>query len=287
MFKFIFLFLIILFPTLSFASEFYFHSVPGELRVGEKLEVNLKLNSEGEILNALEGRILYDPTTLRLERVSDGGSVINFWVDRPLEREVGVVDFSGITPGGFVSGDSLVLRIDFIALAPGRTKIQGEDFSALKHDGLGTNTVIKIIGTEIDIKEAVGLIEPKSQTQDLIAPEIFTPRVVSQPEVFNGDKVLIFATTDKDSGLFGYYVREYQVPFLKYFSTWQKVESPYRLEDQSRSSYVEVKAVDHSGNERLVQLLPENPPSLYWYWLILILIFFVFMRMLKQREYRY
>lgn len=287
MFKFIFLFVLIGFPFLSSASEFYFHSLPDAVSVGERLEVVLKVNTEGDTLNALAGRVNYDPTTLQLDQISDGGSVVSLWVDRPLEREVGVIDFSGITPGGFTSGDSLLFKMSFVSLAPGRTKVQGEAFRALKHDGLGTDTEIDVRGTEINIRETVSSIEPKSVIKDLIPPENFTPQVISQPNVFNGDKVLIFATTDQDSGLSGYYVREYQVPFLKYFSTWQKVESPYRLEDQSRSSYVEVKAVDHSGNERLVQLLPENPPSLYWYWIILILISLVFMRVILRREYRY
>ncbi len=279
MLKYYLLLFILFIPGITKASEYYFQALPTEVSSGEQFEVILKLNTEGEKVNALSGRINYDPTIVDLERISDGGSLIKLWIDRPLSREVGVVDFSGITPGGFSSVDQPVVTLYFKAKASGRSLISLEDAKALLHDGLGTESEVVVRGLEVAISTQTSNVPDIVLPADNYPPENFSPVITSQPEVFSGDKVLIFSTVDQGSGLASYYVREYRIPFLSFLSDWQKVESPYRLQDQERRSYIEVKAVDHSGNERIVEILPEVPVDLYWYWLIPLLLLLAMYRL--------
>jgi hypothetical protein len=43
-----------------------------------------------------------------IKDIKDGDSNINFWLQNPIERNKGEIEFSGITPGG-VSGEKLLL----------------------------------------------------------------------------------------------------------------------------------------------------------------------------------
>ncbi len=70
----------ILLPSLSSAAEISLDSKTKEIGVGSQFEVGFFLNTEGEDINAVEGKIIFPKTLLELKEIKDGNSIINFWI---------------------------------------------------------------------------------------------------------------------------------------------------------------------------------------------------------------
>ncbi len=86
--------------------------------------------------------------------------------------------------------------------------------------------------------------EPQHITiaSDTQPPLPFEPKLVSDPAIHGGKYVLIFLTTDLESGIDHYEVKE---GLLR----WERAESPYLLPQQHLPKIILVKAVDRAGNE--------------------------------------
>ena len=113
--------------------------------------------------------------------------------------------------------------------------------------------------------------------EDRDLPEEFAPQIAADPAIFEGKWFLVFSTQDKGSGVDHYEIQETRQAEMKN-KKWVIGESPYLLKDQGLKSYIYVKAIDKSGNERIVMLPPQKPLS--WYenyknWLIIILGFVI------------
>ena len=114
---------------------------------------------------------------------------------------------------------------------------------------------------------------PISKSQILVSkedkdqPEEFKPEIAQSPEMFEGKYFLVFATQDKGSGIDHYEVCE---------GSKKKcviAESPYLLQNQELNQEIFVKAVDKSGNERVVTIPAQKPLPWYKnYFVIAILI---------------
>src|SRR3989344_4170585 len=194
-------------PVLGRASEIRLDAHKVAVGLREQFVVDVMVNS-ADPLNAIEGQLEFPEAKLTVIDIRDGGSVINFWVQKPGLISPGVISFSGITPGGF-SGP----------INPGDSS---------------TNREI-LVDTE--------------------PPENFNPIVESDPNLFNGNYFLVFATEDKVSGVREYRVREGTLDWF------HKAESPYLLKEQSLKKDIYIKVIDKNGNERLVKLNAPNKAS--------------------------
>jgi len=146
-----------------------------------------------------------------------------------------------------------------------------EESQVLLNDGLGTPAKLTIKGAVFTILPGIPEV-PKEEWQeelekDNIPPEPFEIEIHRTPEIFEGKYFITFFTSDKQTGLDYFEVKEGK-------RNWEKAESPYLLEDQDLKSIIKVKAVDKAGNERLAEYIP--PKKITWKdwlpWLILILI---------------
>ena len=146
-----------------------------------------------------------------------------------------------------------------------------EESQVLLNDSLGTPAKLTIKGAVFTILPGIPEI-PKKEWQeelekDTIPPEPFEIEIHRTPEIFEGKYFITFFTSDKQTGLDYFEVKEGK-------RNWEKAESPYLLEDQDLKSIIKVKAVDKAGNERLAEYIP--PKKITWKdwlpWLILILI---------------
>ena len=100
-------------------------------------------------------------------------------------------------------------------------------------------------------------------SKDTDPPELFTPEITSDSNVFDGRWFLVFAAQDKGSGVANYAVHESrQIKSQIATKDWNAAESPYLLNDQKLKSYIYIKAVDKAGNERFIVLPPKFAP---WY----------------------
>lgn len=239
-----------------------------DIQVGAKFETEFFFNTEDEDINALEGKIVWPENLLELKEIRDGNSIINFWIERPRVSN-GEIIFSGIIPGGYLDKKGLILSLVFKSLQAGQGSIEIRDVKALLNDGQGTVVNTATPNLPLVISEQASSSQPiVVELRDTDKPEIFEPLVVSDPAVFNEKYFLVFAAQDKGSGIDRYEVCEGEKKCVA-------AASPYLLQDQSLRHDIFVKAVDRSGNSRLVVLSPDRVAP--WYekniiWVIIIIL---------------
>lgn len=257
------------------AATLYFSPAKGDFSQDQNLVVDLKINTENQSINTVEGYVKFSPEIFDLEKLSDGSSIISFWIKKP-ESGAGSIAFAGVIPGGYQGQDGLLLRIFLKPNKEGRGVLDLEPTSkVLLNDGLGTEAELKFISTYFNIvKSGTVPIKIKNQilpvvTRDIEPPEAFTPQITRDSNIFDGKWFLVFATQDKNSGIDHYEVLETSNSFDKLradkkqeVSRWVVTESPYLLKDQKLYSYIYVRAIDKAGNEKLAFLTPTFVP---WY----------------------
>ena len=266
--------LFIFLPSLSSAAVLYLEPEEGDYYRGDTFIVNLRVDTENECINTIEANLSFSQNVLEVIDFSNGDSILNLWVSPPyVNQESGLISFAGGIPGGFcgpLPGDpgesNLLGKIIFKVKESG-----GERFSAqtkfldnsqvFLNDGFGTPA-------KLSTKRAVFSIFPgtpgtskrewlEELEQDKIPPEPFEIGISQDPLIFEGKHFIAFSTTDKQTGIDYYEVKEGK-------KDWQRFVSPYLLEDQSLESIIKVKAVDKAGNERIAQYPSLGTPLLYW-----------------------
>ena len=121
------------------AAQVYLLPQAGEYQVGETFLAELRVNSEGEAVNAFAIGLLFPPEVLEVAEVIDGGSLLDLWITRPTYSNAdGALSFQAGRAGGF-SGEGVLLKLLFRAKAPGTGTITFSPASQVfLHDGRGT-----------------------------------------------------------------------------------------------------------------------------------------------------
>lgn len=270
---FIFIFLVFgLKPEIGEAVKFSLS--PIELIVNQETTVLLTINTEGEEINAVELKLKFLAPDFLIKDISDANSIISLWVERPnFSNEKGEISFSGIIPGGYPgiisenyqSKEGQLLKIILIPKKVDQLGFQIEAVKVLLNDGKGTEAKLSTSNLKFSVtQEGPSILIP---AKDEDPPELFTPEISQNPDVFEGKWFLVFTTQDKGSGMDHYEVLETEqrgsIRGLGKKEKWQVGESPYLLKDQKLKSYIYVKAIDKAGNERVEMLAPQKP--LLWY----------------------
>jgi len=251
------------------AAQLNFVSQTQEIGIGQQFQVDLMLDTEEEIINAIEGEIAFPKELLEIKEIRDGDSIINLWIERPSIKSTDRVFFSGIIPTGFSGVLSpyyegyhagKILSFIFISKSEGEGTVDLKNGKVLLHDGLGTPADVKIFNFQFSISKSVSGFEFQVP-EDTDLPEEFKPEVAQNPDIFEGKYFLVFATQDKGSGIERYEIQETRNKIQE--KNWKEAESPYVLKDQNLKSYIYVKAVDKVGNERIAVVEPRYP--LKWY----------------------
>ena len=204
---------------------------------------------------------------------SKGNSILTLWLEEPsFSNKAGTISFIGGIPGGYLGEDGPLGKIIFYAKEGGEVKIQfQEDSKILLNDGFGTKAELEKQGAAFNILSEK-LEAPRDEwlgelKKDNIPPEFFEIEISRDPSIFEDKYFIIFSTTDKQTGINYYEVKEGE-------RDWKKAESPYLLEDQALQGIIKVKAVDKAGNERIAEYIPPGykPPKKLLPYLIIILI---------------
>jgi hypothetical protein len=268
-----------------FASEFSFNTQNKSVSVGEQFKIDLNINTNKENINAVEGKIVFSSDYFELSEIRAGNSIINFWIDKPAYNDGGIV-FSGITPGGYVLDNGLILSLVLKARKEGDSNISIQNGSALKNDGNGTKSNLKISDLQINISNTVKNQQENLHITDNNPPDSFNPEIGQDPSLFNDKWFVAFIAQDKGTGVAKYEVKESLYNIFN-FSKWITSTSPYMLTDQQLQSNIYVKAIDNSGNERVVKLSPKNPLSWYanienWFIITLVIAIVALIYLLKK-----
>ncbi len=266
--------LYLMFSATAEAAQLNLISQVQEVGVGNQFKIDLMLDAEGQDINAVEGKIIFPKNLLELKEIIDGDSIINLWVEKPklyILNSESYVSFSGIIPGGF-SGvlspyykgykPGNVFSLMFLTKRKDSGAVEIKNAQVLLNDGNGTPAKTTISNFQFLISKQAPIFQsPVAQTKDTNPPELFTPEVSRDQNVFDGKWFLVFAAQDKGSGIDRYEAQEIWSRDPNK-NNWQIVESPFVLEDQSRTSYIFVKAIDRAGNQRIVVVAPGFAP---WY----------------------
>lgn len=265
------LFLMLPLPSLAASLSI----APSKTSIGKNQQVSftIKLNTDGALINAVEGTLSFSHSNMMITSVQRGGSMVNFWVEDPSAKisqanTNGSLRFSGIVPGGF-SGSGQLMTIVFQAIAPGKPQVSISQAQMLLNDGEGTAIALNSPGAGITITNATIQENPETTNtltpdklpangvsttaDDSDLPEAFSPFVTRDKNVFDNQYFLIFNTQDKGSGISHYKVQEGS-------GELKRAESPYVLENQSLTEPITVIAVDNTGNERSETIMPTHTP---------------------------
>lgn len=234
--------------TLSvYAAEIIFQTPTQALGVGDEFSVPIVLSSPSESVNAVSGDIVFSDDTLSVENILSANSVVTEWIDPPHSNGNSVV-FSGIMPGGYETTvdpvtqgrlPGIIATIVFKVKAAGAGNIQFSDAHAYKNDGLGSEASIQTHVANFSLGDVGSGILIK--TYDTNPPLAFTPIISHYLSLYDGRWFVVFGTTDKETGIDHYEVKEGS-------GDWVRADSPYVLNDQTLSGAVSVKAVDLAGN---------------------------------------
>ena len=251
-----------LFSTTAFAARIYFEPATNTHEVGESFTVNVKLDTQGENINAVDLGVLY-PQLLEIRSISKSGSAVQLWVQEPNYTSTGIF-FSGGSPGGIKSSNALIAKITMKAKAIGDGNFQlTPTSSVLLNDGQGTKAQLTVGQASFNViaqpkkdstptpkpGESVKPTaepekeQPKEESKDNTKPKKFKVFMGQDPRVFGGKYFASFFTTDSKSGVDRYEIKEGG-------GEYKIAQAPYLLSNQDGRTVIRVRAYDSAGNYR-------------------------------------
>lgn len=241
--------------TPAFASEVLLQTAQTTVDTHQLVELHVGVSTDGREVNAVQATIHYPKDLLSLTDVRDSNSVISAWIEKPTAASStpGAYSFSGIIPNGYKGAGRELLTLDFVAQKSGIAQLEAGDLQILLNDGQGTPDSVSSTPRTLAISRTTTATSTSPEvTEDHTPPVPFTIERAQDPNLFDGKWFISFVTQDKESGIDHYEVREQKSG--QPASAWTTATSPYLLQDQSRNSQVEVKALDKNGNEQLATL---------------------------------
>lgn len=240
------------------AASLRFDTGAQEIGLGQAIEVFVYLDTDSEVINAVEGDITLS-SAFALGDINAANSLVPLWAEQPEYGPEGI-SFSGIIPGGWRGRSGFLFSFVVYGQDPAESAIiNAQNVLVLLHDGEGTELPTQIYSTEISIDPSLPVIDLIEHTPDTESPEIFQPLIARDMNLFGGDYFLVFQAQDKGSGVKQYEVRESKRRLWNTKGgTWDLTESPYRIEDQTLKSFIYVRAVDNEGNVRIARVVPDR-----------------------------
>ena len=265
----VFYFLLFVLPTQ--AARLYFQ--PQEAVIGSEKEFSVAVNVDaGKSINAIQA-VISVPKELTPVDITEGNSIITFWVEKPnFDESSRLLTFSGIIPGGFQEEKASLLIVKFKTTKEQEGKavltFNKEKTKIYLHTSEGVEDSLELESLTLPIIKGKENIIVKTDDND--SPENFKPEISRDPNIFENRWFLVFATQDKGAGVDHYEVCEGSK------TKCAIAESPYLLHYQKLNKKIFVKAMDKSGNERIAILLPQKQSPWYQnYWIIGIIVLVV------------
>lgn len=121
------------------AAQLSFSPSSGTFPNGQEFTVKVTLDPKGKSVNASDGTISFDASTLSVARITKDGSVFSLWTAEPqFSNSAGTISFSGGTPTAF-SNSGTVISIVFTPKKEGSAALSFTKGAVLAADGKGTD----------------------------------------------------------------------------------------------------------------------------------------------------
>ncbi len=212
----------------------------------------ISIDTQGQSVNAIELHLSFDPGRIAITRVSDGGSIVDFWIEPPsVSNASHTIDLAGIIPGGLETSNGKIASFTAVPAGSGGGAVSFSLVSAkvLLNDGKGTPAAVTVVSAPFVLHAQTS----SPPVPDTTPPDPFIPQIGRDPAIFGDAWFVAFSTTDPQSGINHYEIMEGS------HTVWHVAVSPYRLSDQSLSSNIYIRAVDNAGNFRVVELPAAHP----------------------------
>ncbi len=274
-----------LLPGSALASSVYINTNHSEFFVGDTVLFNVRVDSEGKNINAVEGEVLLDHAadSVSLTDITTSSSAFSLWPSKPLlsERKTRI-SFAGGSPGGFVSRDAVVFNIVLKLQKAGKVALSPNNIGVYLNDGKGTEDKVRVQDLIVDVLPRESDSKAVDDWSNIVLndktlPEPFEIYAGQEGSVFDGKKFLSFSTTDGQSGISYYEVIEGDLPPARSSNT-------YVLQEQNKPVKVTIVAYDSAGNVR--ESVYNSPTSIVSYAAVIIFIGILFLIVLLFVVYR-
>lgn len=157
----IFILILVIFSALPLvikAATLYLTPKEQTLYQGDTFITKIRINSDEEEINAIEGNLEFPKDKLEVVDISKGGSVLNLWPEEPsYSNQTGEINFIGGVGGGF-QGQAKILSIIFRVnseISPPQSAfvVFKENSQVLLNDGKGTPASLNFQGATYKITE--------------------------------------------------------------------------------------------------------------------------------------
>mgnify|MGYP001582851883 CR=1 FL=1 len=159
----------------AYAATLFLAPPSSEIAIGEKLIIDLKIDSEGVSFNAAQAVLRFPKDTLEVVSLDKTDSAFSFWLEEPnFSNTDGVISFIGGTPYGVSGGSIQVLKIVFNAKGNGSGIVTLSDAAITASDGSGTNILSKTVDAAFAIlaKKETPPVPVPAPTQEIIPEPI-------------------------------------------------------------------------------------------------------------------
>jgi len=286
-FKYISLIIIFFASIQSDAMSIYFEKNIQNVNVGDTFIISAYVDTEGVEINGVDGIIKIDGNVDVLN-MNVAGSVFDLWPNKPSLNGQEIV-FVGGSPSNVFGKKNKIFSFAVKARDTGKVNISLKQADVFLGDGHGTRIASLGKNNSFVIDKSKNQI--KNELSDLIlndkiSPKSFDIELGVDPSMYDGKYFISFYTTDDESGINRYEIRENNLPGLR-------ATNSYVLEDQSLKGFVEVKAIDNAGNIKISTLdlsktnIIKKDKNNYKYLIIsIVLILIIFILIYKRFRFK-
>lgn len=159
------------FSAIVNAAEVLVSPSTGSYNVGQTFTATVRVDPQGQSVNAVEATLIFDTSKLSVVSVSKTGSVFSLWTTEPtFSNSAGTIELGGGSPTPFSTQSTLIL-VTFRAKAEGVADVDFRDASVLAADGLGTDVLSLMVKATYTI--VAGTAPPETDTTaDAISDDV-------------------------------------------------------------------------------------------------------------------
>ncbi|MFA6339088.1 MAG: cohesin domain-containing protein [Candidatus Paceibacterota bacterium] len=182
--------------------------VSSDVGIGEKITINVRIDSEGVGINAAQATIRFPKDILEVVSLDKTSSAFSFWLDEPtFSNTDGVITFTGGTPYG-VSGSAVkVLNIEFKAKGNGNGTVSLLETAVTASDGSGTNVLSKTNDAVITVSSQ--RVVPKvPEPQQIVRTPVASEKLPSKPNL----KVSLYPDETSWYNIVGQFTASWDLP---------------------------------------------------------------------------
>ncbi len=273
------LLLIVFLPKTIFSASINVSS--GDMvSAGDTSILEVYLDTEGQVINSIDGSITLSDEhngNFEIRDLNLVNSAFSMWPRKPSLEEGHTISFVGGIPGGVNSARVSLFKVVVKINESGDFTITPNKITAYLNDGLATAlditkniSTIAIGGKKTEIKDKWKEII----SNDNNAPAPFNIELLKDINLYDGNKFISFETTDVESGISYYEVREGNYPPVR-------AGNSYVLIDQSSDADIIVTAYDKAGNFQVATLKQKD--SINWLGIFVVLLLVILVKKIIKR----